>query len=123
MNSMTNRTETTLFAAGAAVVSLACILLAASGFVVPPATVDLRDLNLNSPTGVIALSERIHAAAQRVCFVGSLGADEATTRRAQNCAGEAEARAVAHVNIPALTAYYEMSTDRPAGRLIASLQK
>jgi hypothetical protein len=60
---------------------------------------------------------------QRVCFVGSLGADEATTRRAQNCAGEAEAHAVTRVNIPALTAYYEMNNDRRPDRLIAGLQK
>lgn len=123
MNTITNRIETALFATGAAVMSLACILLATSAFFVPPASVNLRDLNLNSPSGVITLSERIHTAAQRVCFVDSVGADEATMRRARDCATEAEARAVTRVNVPALTAYFAMNNARTPARLIASLQK
>jgi UrcA family protein len=124
MNSIANKTQSTLFAAGAAVISLASIFATASAFVVPPATVKIRDLNVNTPMGVIALSQRLHAAAQRVCFVDSnLGADEDTMRRAKNCANEAEARAVTHVNVAALTAYYQMNADRPAATLIASLQK
>jgi UrcA family protein len=122
MNSIT-KTETSLFAAGAAVMSLASVFLIASAFAVPKETVKFRDLNVSNPPGVIALSQRIHVAAQRVCFADSIWGTDEATQRAKDCANEAEARAVAQVNVPALTAYYKMNVDHAPTRLIASLAK
>ena len=58
MNLIPNKSESTLFAACAAVVSLACIFVTAGAFGVPPAKVTMRDPNLNTPTGVVAFNER-----------------------------------------------------------------
>jgi UrcA family protein len=124
MNTNSNKTEVTLFAAAASVVSAVSLMLIVGAFGAPKQTVTYRDMNLSSPTGVIELSQRLHAAARQVCFADSdLGVDQATIQRAQHCADEAEGRAVARVNVPALTAYYAMSSDRAPARLIASTSK
>jgi UrcA family protein len=62
---------------------------------------------VGTPAGVEALYSRIHSAAKRVCsghgnWLYQLG--EAV------CTKDAEARAIAKVNLPLLTAYYRMKT-------------
>ena len=70
-------------------------------------TVKFQDLNVTTAAGVETLYHRIHSAARRVCappagwpqLVGSVA-----------CAKDAEARAIAKVNLPSLTAYYRTKT-------------
>jgi UrcA family protein len=112
--------NSTIFAAGsAAVMSLICTLVIASAFV-PKETVNFQDLNIDSPAGVAALYQRLHVAAQHVCF-GDWDKDPIKMQRAEDCANEAEARAVSRVNVAALTAYYQLNTGRQV--LTAGLAK
>jgi UrcA family protein len=56
MNTNSNKTEVTLFAAAASVVSAVSLMLIVGAFGAPKQTVTYRDMNLSSPTGVIELS-------------------------------------------------------------------
>jgi len=71
-------------------------------------TVKFPDLDLNTSGGVQALYGRIHAAAWRVCQTSS--ADPLYQYGARECANKAEAKAIATVNLPQLTAFYQMKT-------------
>ena len=91
-------------------------ILLASVLVVPNAladeqlrteTVKFQDLNVGSPAGAEALYRRIHSAAKRVC-ASPPGWPEQVS--AAICAKDAEARAIAKVNVPLLTAYYRTKT-------------
>jgi UrcA family protein len=119
MYSKTKINRTIFGACSAAVMSLICTFGVAIAFV-PKQTVKFQDLNMNSPAGVAALYQRIHTAAQHVCF-GEWDRDPIKVQRAEDCANEAEARTVSRVNVPALTAYYQMNTGRHV--LTASLAK
>jgi len=78
-------------------------------------TVKFADLNLNTPAGVEVLYERIHKAALRVCDKrGQLAATIACTKRA-------ESRAIAKVNAPSLTAFYQKKTGQKPQTVTASL--
>jgi UrcA family protein len=68
-------------------------------------TVKFSDLNLSSPAGVEALYGRIHLAAGRVCQQpgGELEAQ-------RSCMTKAERNAIAKVNVPLLTAFYQNKT-------------
>jgi UrcA family protein len=72
-------------------------------------TVNFQDLDVNTPAGAQALYGRIHAAAIRVCD-SNISSDPFGPLLAADCAREAVAKAVEHLNLPALTAYYNMST-------------
>lgn len=95
-------------------VALATAMLLAYGVVstghaneqVRSETVKFQDLNLTSASGVQALYDRIHAAARRVCSDN----DPLQRFAASACARKAEARAVAEVNLPQLTAFYQQKT-------------
>ena len=89
---------------------LACVLVASNVRAdeqLPSETVKFQDLNVATSAGVEKLYHRIHSAARRVCAppagwpsqVGSVA-----------CAKDAEARAIAKVNLPLLTAYYQKKT-------------
>jgi UrcA family protein len=89
---------------------LACLLVASNARAdepLPSETVKFQDLNVTTSAGVEKLYHRIHSAARRVCAppagwpsqVGSVA-----------CAKDAEARAIAKVNLPLLTAYYRTKT-------------
>jgi UrcA family protein len=119
MYSNTNTTRTIFTACSAAVMSLTCTLLVALAFV-PQQTVKFQDLNIGSSDGAAALYQRLHAAAQHVCFSG-WDRNPVKVQRAEACANEAEARAVSQLNVAELTAYYEMKTNRDS--LTASLAK
>ena len=69
-------------------------------------TVKFRDLNANKPAGVEALYGRIHSAARRVCSE----TDKMKQARASACAKKAEAHAIAMLNLPLLTEYYQIKT-------------
>jgi UrcA family protein len=79
-------------------------------------TVKFEDLNVGTPSGVQALYERIHRAARRVCSEP----DALQQLAAKTCAQKAEARAIASVSLPQLTAYYQMKTGDRSQPLIAN---
>jgi UrcA family protein len=107
-------------ACSAAVMSLTCILLVAVAFI-PKETVKFQDLDVGGPAGAAVLSQRLHVAAQHVCFA-QWDKDPRKVQRAETCANEAESRAVSQLNVTQLTAYYEMK-NRQASTLTASLTK
>jgi UrcA family protein len=117
-----SKINSTMFSAiAAAVMSLVCTFGVAGAFV-PKQIVKFQDLNIGSPAGVADLSRRLHAAAQHVCFE-DWDKDPIKAQRAEACASEAEARAVSHVNLPALTAYYQLNAGRQSSTLTASLAR
>ena len=103
---MYSDTKTKIFSAGTAVaMSLMCTSLVAVAFI-PKETVKFQDLNIGSPVGAAALYQRLHAAAQHVCFT-KWDRDPVKMQRAEACANEAESRAVSQLNVAELTAYYQ----------------
>lgn len=103
------KTRSTIFAACAAAgMSLMCLFGVASAFV-PQETVKFKDLNIDSPAGVAALYQRLHAAAQHVCYA-QWDKDPVKVQRAETCANEAQARAVSRLHVARLTAYCQMNT-------------
>jgi UrcA family protein len=78
--------------------------------------IGFQDLNVDSPAGIEALYQRIHAASERVCSESGQWGQV----RARACAAKAEAGAVANANLPALSAYYRMKTGKNAQTLEAS---
>jgi UrcA family protein len=93
---------------------LACVLVASNARAdeqLRSETVKFQDLNVSTPAGAEALYRRIHAAARRVCESPS-GWPSAWPEQvgAAACAKDAEARAIAKVNLPLLTAYYRTKT-------------
>ncbi|GEM_PF-1505023 len=116
----TNTNSKIFSACTATVMSLTCAFVVAIAFI-PKETVKFQDLNIDSPAGAAALYQRLHAAAQHVCFAGWDRAP-AKVQRAEACAIEAESRAVGQLNVTALTAYYQVK-GRPDATLTASLAK
>jgi UrcA family protein len=115
------KTNSRIFSAcAAAVMSLMCTFLVAIAFI-PKETVKFQDLNIDSPAGAAALYQRLHAAAQHVCFA-DWNKDAAKVQRAEDCANEAESRAVRQLNVAELTAYYQMKS-RDNLTLTASVAK
>jgi UrcA family protein len=102
----------------AAAMGLACVLAAFgahAGDQVRSETVKFADLNLGTQSGVEALYGRIHAAARRVC---DQPAGEPWGARA--CMTKAESEAIAKVNVPLLTAFYQKKTGGHPETLIAN---
>ena len=116
MNANVKSHNHTVFAHGVAL-WLACALVATSAFASDSRSesVKFADLNLSSPAGVETLYGRIHAAAKRVCLqpAGELWA-------ARSCERKAESEAIAKVNLPLLTAFYEQKTGVHPQTIIAS---
>jgi UrcA family protein len=108
MYSDTNTKGNILSACTAVVMSLTCTFLVALAFI-PKETVKFQDLNIDSPAGAAALYQRLHAAAQHVCFA-EWDRDPIKVQRAEACANEAEYRAVSQLNFTELTAYYQMKS-------------
>jgi UrcA family protein len=115
------KTDSKIFSAcTAAVMSLMCTCLVAIAFI-PKETVKFQDLNIDSSAGAAALYQRLHAAAQHVCFA-DWDRDPVRVQRAEACAIEAESRAVSQLNFVELTAYSQMKS-RQDSTLTASLAK
>lgn len=103
----------------AAAMWLACVILAGTAYASEPfrtETVKFSDLNLSSQAGAEVLYSRIHAAARRVCEQPSGWMLTAATP----CMKKAESEAIAKVNAPLLTGYYEKRTGNHAATLIAN---
>jgi len=109
MNSK-HQTVNRAFIAHSTAILLACVLVASNALAGEQArseTVKFQDLNVGTPAGVEALYGRIHSAAVRVCSpsggrLEEIGADA--------CAKDAEAKAIKKVQLPLLTAFYQMKT-------------
>jgi UrcA family protein len=89
---------------------LACTFIASNALAdeqVRSETVKFHDLNVSTSAGVEALYRRIHSAARHVCAPPE---GWPTQLNSILCARDAESRAIAKVNLPALTAYYQMKT-------------
>jgi UrcA family protein len=89
---------------------LACVLVASNARAdeqVRSETVKFQDLNVGTSAGVETLYSRIHSAAKRVCTAPGGWRSQFG---ASTCTRDAEARAIAKVNLPLLTAYYQMKT-------------
>ena len=109
--------STLIIAGSAAVMSFMCTILVAIAFI-PRETVNFHDLNVDSQADVAALYQRIHTAAQHVCYAG-WDKDPDKVKLAEACANEAEARAVSKVNVAGLVAYYNMKTGSQVWNLTA----
>ena len=115
------KTANPLPLAFSAAMLLACLWAVSTAFageLVRSETVKFSDLNVNTSQGVQALYGRIHAAAWRVCVTTSN--DPLYQIGARDCARKAEAKAVATVNLPQLTAVYRMKTGDRSQPLSAS---
>jgi len=112
------KTATRISLAFTTALMLACVALstARAGEQVRSETVKFHDLNVNTQSGVEALYGRIHAAAGRVCSES----DPILRIGAASCARNAEARAVATLDLPQLTAFYQMKTGDKTQPLIAN---
>ncbi len=116
LKTKTNRTIFATFAAAG--MSLMCTFGVASAFV-PKETVKFQDLNIDNLAGVATLYQRLHVAAQHVCYA-EWNRDPVKVQRAETCANEAVARAVSQLHVARLTAYYQINTGRQLLTLIAS---
>lgn len=108
---MKSAIRTTLIAALLGLVSAIATAGAATNDV-PQRTVHFADLNLTSPSGVVALYQRIRTAARAVCEP-LVFSDLQWQAQGQRCTHEAIQRAVYEVNAPLLTGYY-LAKNRPA---------
>ena len=102
----------------AAAMVLASVLVASNARADEPVrseTVKFADLNLGTSAGVEALYTRIHAAAWRVC---EQPVGDPTLTRA--CMRKTESEAIATVNIPLLTAFYQNKTRNHPQTIIAN---
>jgi UrcA family protein len=99
----------------------AALLLAAptafAGDAVRSTIVKFTDLNLHSPAGVQTLYARIHSGAERVC---SESVAPLRQIAAAACARKSEADAVQRLNLPQLTAYYQVKSGNYAQPLTAN---
>jgi UrcA family protein len=116
------KTKNMNFLARSALMLVACILLASNASaddqIVRTVTVTYTDLNVDTPAGVQALYGRIHSAAKRVCFDSSKHLEDQVAVDA--CAERAEAQAVKKLNLPTLTAYYQMKTSNHTTTRVAT---
>jgi UrcA family protein len=78
-------------------------------------TVNFQDLDLTTPAGIRQLYGRIHAAAERVCE-----GDHIPDLIAKACIRKAETEGIEKVNLPLLTAYYQIKTGRATQTLSAN---
>lgn len=64
------------------------------------------DLNLNRPEGIAALYRRLRAAADEVCQPAGAG-DLVSEMHSRQCEAEAIGQAIAKIDVPGLTSYYQ----------------
>ncbi len=82
--------------------------------------VRFNDLNLDQPRDVARLHTRITLAADRVCGPRSFAGYYNKTADYEICYGDAIARAVAHIDRPSVTAYFQQrSSDWALRKLTA----
>lgn len=111
-----------LGAVALSVLSLACVSTRAEVQFGHSSLVRFSDLNLQRPSDVAKLYERIAAAADRICGPQSLTGSYSKSAIYASCYQDAVAQAVAEVNQAPLTAYYEQRM-HPASREIAIARK
>jgi UrcA family protein len=79
-------------------------------------TVRIADLNLNQPRDIARLYTRISSAADKMCGPRSVGGFNLTSSDYLSCYSDAVAQAVAHLDRPAVTAYYRERSAEPGAR-------
>jgi UrcA family protein len=99
------------------ILSLACAAAYADTQLQPASLVRYSDLNLQRPSDVAKLYERIAAAADRVCGPRSLTGSYSKSAIYASCYDDAVAQAVARINQTPLTLYYEQRVQHAAPAL------
>jgi UrcA family protein len=85
--------------------------------------VGYKDLDLDQPRDVARLFGRINSAADRVCGPRSFGGLPGKTAEYDSCFSDAIARAVARIDRPLVTAYFQQrGSDSEAHRLANAQQ-
>lgn len=116
-----------LAGAAAAVLSFACAAAYADspavGGLQQSSVVRFGDLNLNRPQDVVKLYNRITLVADKLCGPRSLSGLYVKWADYASCYAETVSRTVAHVDHPALNAYYQQQMPQPAVRAIAIAQQ
>jgi UrcA family protein len=85
----------------------------------PEQKVSYADLDLTRAESIAPLYRRIHSAAENVCAPFE-SRELARRTHWRACVESAISRAIAQINVPALTAYADARNDHPASRLTAS---
>ena len=113
-----------------AAVSVIALVGAAAYADSPPAVafqhssvVRFEDLNLNRPRDVARLYNRIALVADKVCGPRSLSGSYSKSADYASCYADTLARAVAHVDQPSLTAYFQQRWTEPASRAATIAQR
>jgi UrcA family protein len=89
------------------------VYAAPPGYEVATRTVKYGDLDLSRSTGAATLYSRIRNAANEVCEPAISSGARELMLLTLHCKEQSIARAVADVNVPALTSYYASKTKRP----------
>jgi UrcA family protein len=106
-------------------IAASCVMLASTALYAGPAPSDqtatpvvvhFADLNLNQPSDVAVLYQRISVAATRVCGPSAITGDYYVSPAYRSCYFKAIAQAVASVNNPSVTAYYMARVGHTATR-------
>lgn len=107
----------------ALVLSLACAAANADttpGLASHSQVVRFTDLNLDRPRDVVRLYNRVTSAADRVCGSRSFAGSYNKTADYESCYSDTLARAVAHIDRPSVTSYFQQrSPDWASRKLIA----
>ena len=102
------------------ILSLACAAAYADAQLEHSSLVRYSDLNLQRPSDVARLYDRIAIAADQVCGPRSLTGSYSKSAIYTNCYDDAVAQAVARVNQAPLTEYYEQRVQHASQQLAAA---
>jgi UrcA family protein len=84
--------------------------------------VRFNDLNLDRPRDLVRLFNRVSSAADRVCGPRSFAGFYNKTADYEICYSDTIARAVAHIDRPSVTAYFEQRSSNRASRKLVAQQ-
>jgi UrcA family protein len=82
-------------------------------------TVNFADLNLSHPAGLATLYGRVHSAALKVCAPME-SRDLMLQARWNSCVADAQKHAIASIDVPAFSAYYNARMNLKGRELVAS---
>jgi UrcA family protein len=80
------------------------------------------DLDLNRPKDVARLYNRIALAADQLCGPRAVGGMNYTSADYARCYADAVSRAVAHIDRPSVTAYFQQHSSDSASHKLTALQ-
>jgi UrcA family protein len=116
-----------LMGAAASAFALACGVAYADspqpvGFAQHSSIVRTADLDLNRPKDIAKLYNRIAWAADQLCGPRAVGGMNYTSADYASCYADAVSRAVAHIDRPSVTAYFQQHSADSASRKLTALQ-